>query len=142
MSKRYDAFGTQLQVADAGGLNFTTIAGLTNIEGPGGSREVRDATAHDSPGKFREKLPGFVDGGQVTLEGYYDPADATHDEATGLSGLWKSGEIRNFKIIDVDDADSETTFSGFVSEFSRSAPFEGMLGFSATIEVTGVPVFP
>lgn len=143
MSDRYHAFGTVLQMSDgAASPAFTAIAGLTNIDGPGVSVESLDATAHDSASAARQKLPGLVDGGQVTIEGYYDPADPTHDGTTGIAGVATDRAVRDFRIIDVDDANSQTDFSGFFVEFRRTAPFDGLLGFTATIEVTGVPTFP
>lgn len=138
--KKYDAFGTVLQMGDGnvvpGPEIFTAVAGLTNIEGPGGEREVRDATTHDSPNKAREKRAGFFDPGQVSIEGLYDPADPTH---VALIDALEDGELHNFKVIDVDDGAQVTSFTAFVQSWNRTAPHDDMLGFSATLEVTGLP---
>lgn len=139
--KKYDAFGTQLQMGDGnvdpGPEVFTSVAGLTNIEGPGGEREVRNVTSHDSPNKAAEKRSGFFDAGQVSLDGYYDPADPTH---VALIAALEDGELHNWKVIDVDDGAQSTAFSAFVQSWNRTAPHDGMLGFTATLEVTGLPV--
>jgi predicted secreted protein len=135
--KKYDAFGTQLQMGDGAAPEvFTAVAGLTNIEGPGGEREVRNATTHDSPNKAHEKRSGLFDAGQVSIEGYYDPADPTH---VALIGALEDGELHNFKVIDVDDGAQSTAFTAFVQSWGRTAPHDDMLGFSATLEVTGIP---
>ncbi len=140
---KYDAFGAQLQVSDGAAVPaFTAIAQLTSIDGPGLSTEVRDATTHDSAGNAREKRPGFLDGGTVDIEGYYDPAHATHNAATGIVGIASSRATRDFKVIDPSSPSATTTFRGFFSAFRRTAPHDGMLGFTATIEVTGLPTFP
>lgn len=140
---KIDAFGTQLQVSSGGATpTWTTIAGLTNIDGPGVTREILDATSHDSPNNAREKKPGLKDGGEVSIEGYYDPASGTHNTATGLAGFAQSGAVKDFRVVDTNAAGVMTTFSGFISEFRRTAPMENLLGFTSTIVVTGVPVFP
>jgi hypothetical protein len=143
MSNRIHAYGTQLQMSDGAGTPvFTAIAGLTNIEGPGISVESHDSTAHDSANAAREKLPGLFDAGQVSIEGYYDPSSATHDSTTGIVFVARSRLIRAFKIIDVDTGASTTAFNGFFVSFNPTRPFDGLMGFSATLEITGLPTFP
>lgn len=135
MSKKYDAFGTQLQMGDGAMPEvFTTVAGLRDIDGPGGDTEVRDATSHDSPGQRREKRPGFIDDGDVTLDGLYDPQDPSH---VAFLVARDTRAIKNWRIVDVDDDTSTTEFAGFIKSFRRRAPYNDMLGFRAAIEVTG-----
>lgn len=52
-----DAFGTQLKRDSTGAGAFVTIANVSDLNGPGRSREAIEVTAHDSPDKYRE----FVD---------------------------------------------------------------------------------
>lgn len=143
MSARINSFGTQLQMGDGGGVEvFTAIAGLTNIDGPGLSVGNMDATAHDTPSAAREFVPELIDGGEVSIEGYYDPAEATHKNTAGIIFVTRNRLTRNFKVVDKDTGASTTTFRAFFTEFRRTAPMDGLLGFTATLKITGLPVFP
>lgn len=139
MSNKYDAFGTQLQMGNGAGPEvFATIGGVRNIDGPGGDVEVRDATSHDSPNRAREKRPGFTDYGDVSFDLLYDPQDAGHMALIAAAG---DGELHNFRIVDVDDDASVTSFTGFVKTFRAARPYNDMLSARVSIEVTGAPDF-
>ena len=143
MATRIAAFGTQLQMHDGGNPgSYAALAGLTTMDGPGGDTEEIDATAHDSPGGFRETTPSFRDPGELSFEGFYDPADPTHNNATGVSGVWATAVKRAWKLVLTDTGASEVTFSGFVRNFQLQTPFDGMLGYSSAVRLSGLPTFP
>lgn len=140
MSKKYDAFGTVLQVGNIpvapATQVFINIAALTNIDGPNVGTEERDATTHDSPNGGREKRPGFLDAGSVDIEGFFDPADPSHIE---IITAWRGRQIRDYKILMVDDDDTTDEFKAFVTAFKKTQPHDNLMGFTATLTLSEVP---
>lgn len=64
-----DGFGTQFKRGDGGGVEvFTPLADVTNVSGPGLSRETIDVTSHGSPDAWMQFIGGLKDGGEVSLE--------------------------------------------------------------------------
>ena len=113
---------------------FVDIVGLTNITPFGLKTDIIDVTAHDSTNNYREKVPGSVDAGQLTLTGNYDPGAVSH---IWLQTEAASSTVRNFKITWPGSPTKTTTFSGYVTAMGPDAPFDGKLTFSATVEITG-----
>lgn len=76
---------------------FTAVANVENIEING--REVDEIEfTHLLTEIFKEYKPGFVDPGTITLTIAWNPADATHDEDTGIEYLLTSGLSRDWKL--------------------------------------------
>jgi hypothetical protein len=144
--KKYDAAGAVLQVGDGDpngtGELFTAVAGLTDFGAPEISVEERDRTDHDSPNGAKEFGPGWLDGGSISLEGFYDPAEPTQGGTTGLVYLATNRITRNWKIVLTDDAASTVTFRGFLTGFSVGLPHDGDMTFSASAKITGLPTYP
>lgn len=128
-----DGFGTTLARSNmAGSPVFTDLAGITNISGPGISREVLDVSAHDSPDGYREFLGGIKDPGEVSLDVNYDPK--VHD-------VWMDDlddTVPRDYIITYSDGSTEE-FKALLTNFEPSAPFDDKLSASATFKVTGKP---
>jgi len=131
------AKGIQLQMSDMQETpQFTAIAELTNIDGPGLTVPTVDATAHDMD--WAEHLGGIPDGGEVTIEGNYLPASATQGATTGLLSNVGAGAI-DFKVIFPDTAATTWEFSALVTGFTPRGPVADKLSFSATLKLTGQP---
>lgn len=134
-----DGFGTQFQRATnlTPGTTFETIANVTNIGGPDRSRETIDVTAHDSPGGWMEFIGGLKDGGEISLDVNYDPAEATHD----LDDDFDDDLARNYRIIILPDTADEYTWSikGVMTELSDEFPYDDKMARSMTIKVSGKP---
>lgn len=134
------AFGTTLKI---GGTAGTAVVNVTSIEGPGLSSEYIDTTAHDSSGSYREFVPSFLDAGEVTLRINYDPAAATHKNATGgLLKLFNDKASTSFAIGFPTTPVAYVVFTGYVSAFAPSAPFDGKLEADVTIRISGAPTLP
>ena len=75
------AQGTKLKI----GAN--SIAELTSIGGLSLSADTIDVTTLDSDG-YREFIQGMKDGGEVSISGYFNPADTNghHPDACSAAG--------------------------------------------------------
>jgi len=123
------ALGTTLAIG------ATTVGGLTSISGVELSADTTDVTTLDSTDGYREFVGGFIDGGEVSADGYL--SDSGTDEATLVT---KVGGDEEECVITFSNG-ATWTFAGVVTGFSTSADLEDAIGFSITIKVSGKPVF-
>lgn len=119
---------------------FTTVAENLNVGLPSMSKAVIDATSHDSPNRYREFIGGLKDGGEITIDGHYLPANATQGFTTGLGADFESDDARNYRIV-LPASLGTWAFSGIVTRYNPSAPLDGKMGLSVTIKITGKPTF-
>jgi predicted secreted protein len=130
------ALGTILKIGSAAA--GVAVVNVTSIEGPGLSTETIDVTAHDSAGAFREEIPTFISGGEVTLRINYDPSEVTHGaDAGGLVKLWEDRALSAFAIVYPTTPATNVEYSGYVTGFAPSAPFDGKLEANVTIKISG-----
>lgn len=128
-----DGFGTSLARGNGADPEvFAVIAGVTNISGPGISREVLDVTGHDSPDAYREFLGGLKDPGEVSADINYRPA--VHDQF--VDDL-DDEEPRNYKLVFPDG--TEWAFPAILTNFEPTAPMDDKLTASITWKVSGKP---
>lgn len=128
------AFGTEFS------WNGETVAGLNAINGIEITAETVDVTTHDSEGAFREFLTGFLDAGEVSLEGFFDPEDTTGQQAMLASSLAR--EIKQCIITFPASTGATWTFNGLITAIKiGDAPVDNAIPFSATIKPSGQPVF-
>lgn len=130
----YAAYGTLLK------LGGTTVAGVTNIGGPGLTLETIDVTNHSSTNAWREFVGGLKDGGEVSLDIVFDPAAATHRNASGgLLYLLTTRVSGSFSITFPDSGGTVWSFTAFVTSFEPSGAVADGLTASVTLKITGAP---
>ena len=142
---KYAAKGTVFAIEDAAVPGtFVAVAGVRSIDGPTLSTDEIDVSCHSSPGFKKQFVPGFGDGGSITLELLFDPADVTQDLTTdGLLDLWNRGIVKNAQIIWPDAGASEWDFvNGFFTSYEVSATHDEALTASVGFKVSGAPAFP
>ena len=113
---------------------WEAIAEVTNISGPGLTRDLIEVTSLDSTGGWREFIGGFKDGGTVVLSMNYTRA--------GLDAFregFESGTAESYEIVLPDDTSIE--FEGFVQEFPLTIPTDAQITMETTIKVSGAPTF-
>ena len=116
-------------------FNAKNIGALTSIGEITPDSEELDATTLDSQGGYREFLQGFKDSGEVTLSGYYDKADVGQQEL--ITG-YGNGEVKAVAI-DFPNSTGGATFNAYVKSFTLgSADVDGIVGFGATLRISGV----
>lgn len=125
------ALGTTLKV------NSKAVGGLTTINGIEISAETVDLTALDNQSGYREKEPGFKDGGEVTVSGFLDGSDDGQDE---MYTLLNSGATTTCNIVFPAKIGKTWTFTAGVSRFVTGVELEGGVTFEATLLVSGQPV--
>lgn len=134
-----DGFGTLFQRATTltPGTTYETIANVTNISGPERTRETIDVTAHDSPDQWMEFIGGLKNGGEISLDINYDPAEATHD----LDDDFDDAAPRNYRIVILPDTEDEYTWQlkGILTTLGDEFPYDDKMARSMTIKVTGKP---
>lgn len=122
-------------------IGTTTVGGLTSIGGVELSADTIDVTTLDSDGGYREFINGFVDGGEVTAEGYMDEKGTDEAALVALVGGNAKECVIQFPKGTNTTAGPKWEFSGVVTGFSTSADLEDPLGFSITVKVSGKPTF-
>jgi len=130
-----DGFGAQLKRGDGAGPEvFTAIADPTSISGPGLSRETIDVTSHGSVDGWMEFLGGLKDGGEVSIDVNYDPAN--HDF---LVDDFEDAAPRNYQIVFPDPDETTWSFGAILTGFEPEAPYDDKLAASLTFKVSGKP---
>jgi predicted secreted protein len=116
-------------------LGSTTISEVTSISAPNLSADTIDVTTHGSTSRYREFIQGLRDGGEISIEGFYNTASS----ATIVTQFNTTSAAT--ATIDLPTSPSVTRFTASVicTAFSAEAPVDGAIGYSATFKVTGVP---
>ncbi len=141
MPTALSAQGTQLQVGDGQTPeNFTTIARVMSIEGPGFQRDEIDVTSHDSQ-EWKETIAGLKDASDLKFTVTWNPADPTHDETTGLLAMFNDGATRNWRLVFPTNPVKRWQFSGWVKSLGAKEPVNGALTMDVDIRVSGAPNF-
>lgn len=113
-----------------------TVGSLTSIGGVSASADTIDVTALDNTTGYREFVAGLKDGGDISLSGYFDYADAGQK---ALYTAFESGEEGDCEIVFPAAMDCKWTFSGVVTAIETGAELEGAVSFSCTVKVSGKP---
>lgn len=125
------SIGTKLKI----GAN--SITELTSINGLDLSADTIETTTLDSPDGYRTYAQGLKDPGEVSISGFYNPADTNGQKA--LYDAFNSGALTNFSIIFPAALGADWSFSGIVTAFKTGAELEDGISFEATIKVSGKP---
>lgn len=128
------ALGTKFVLGSSSTAAGSVIANLTGISGPSISVDTIDVTAHDSTNSFREFVAGIIDAGEVSLEGNFVSATAGNIVLTELTARTSTKAT----IVFPSGAYWYSTGS-LVTGLETDAPFDGKIGFSATVKLIGKP---
>lgn len=130
------AFGAELWLGPAGGT-LVKVAELLSVTPPTRSREMIDATTHDSTGGAQEFIAeGIYDPGEIAFQGNYI-AGSSGDDA--MVTAVTDGVLRDWKIVAKSAADTEDMEgSGFLNSYGvDDLPTNGKQTFSGAIKVSG-----
>lgn len=149
------AIETHLQAGNGASPEvYTTIAFISDIDGPSLKGTMVDTTSHSQDNPWRTKTVTLLDAGQIKMNVFYFPSNTTlaFDAAgvpgttpPGLGYMFTSrgyqdpGVPYNFRIV-YPDADTTTDyFQAFVLDFQITAKVADVLRASVTLELTGQP---
>ena len=112
-----------------------TIAEVTNISGPGISRETFDVTSHDCT--WGEHVAGLPDGGEISIDLNWLPSNTTqtilHNDMTATA--------QAYALLFSDAATTTWTMTVLVTGMTPAAPVDGALTATATFKLTGAITF-
>lgn len=115
----------------------TTAGNIISISGPNQVREAVDYSNCDSASKWREKLPGMLDSGELTFEVNYDGASG--GTANDLAAMLAATAVSSVVVTWVDT--SSWTCNGMVTGLSGGLSFDDKVTQSVTVATTGVPSY-
>lgn len=128
------ATGTKLKI---GGTNPKAVAHVSSIGGPNQSKESIDVTALDSASGYREFIDGFKDGGEVSVQGFFDYAD---DGQKAVYSAFDGEGVEDFVIEFPTRIGAKWAFKGVITAFEITSEVGNAVGFTTTIKVSGKPV--
>lgn len=128
--------GTKLLIAAATGNTDVEVGGLSSISGIDASADEVEVTDMGNTDGYREYLPGFKDGGEVSVSGYMDGADAGQSR---MYDLMESGDVVDCKIQFPAKIGKTWSFKAGVTKFTTSADVDDAITFEATLKVSGKP---
>lgn len=135
MTTKYSAHGTKLKIGDgASSEAFTEIANCRSISGPTFALETVDVTSHSSPNHYREVIPSFLSGGEVSFELIYDPADVQHEK---LFTDYEGRSLRNFKLVLTDTNEMEYAFAAYVTSMELQTPIDNAISCNVKLSISG-----
>lgn len=123
---------TFLRGDGASSESFSAIAEINSIGGPGMSRDMIDVTDLDSTGGYKEYIPSFRDGENVTLN-----MNFTRDGYIDMLNDFESDDAVNYQIKFADTGATTITFAGFVQGIPLSITPTDKITLDVTIKVSG-----
>ncbi len=138
------AFGTLIKVGDgASPQTFYTVAGVTDIDGPGSSVDEAETTSHSTGSPHRTFIPTLIDDGEISFPCNFDPAHATHSITStyGLEYLFQNRQVRAFQIHanKSDGTKQIRQFNAFVKDLGESYPVDGIQVRDVTLRIVTAP---
>lgn len=120
------AMGTTLKK----GTDF--IANLTSIDGVSVSADTIETTALDTVGGYRTFVTSLKDAGEVSLSGHFD-----YSSHNTLLDDFEDATPTLYTITFPDG--TSWGFTAVVTAFGTSAELEDLIGFEATLKISGRP---
>lgn len=134
------SFGSYLKLGDGGTAEtFATIAEVLDIKGPSLELETEDVTSHDSTDGWAEHIGTILNGGEVSFEVNWLPANATQSFTAGLLKDMVGRTKRNFQLVVPAAASLTWSFAALVTAFEPDLPVKGAQKASITLLLTGKP---
>jgi len=126
-------FSTTLEGSAA---TYVTVGQVRSIAGPSTKTTVQDVTTHSTAGNWMNKLATLIDPGDLTFPINWDPADTTHQFATGMWIQLVQLSQNFWKLIFFASAGT-LTFLGFVTQHAYNVPVDNVLSANIQITVNG-----
>jgi|GEM_PF-6198851 len=131
--------GSQIAVAATTAGAYDVIGGLLSWDGPNRTKPIIDMTCiTDSTNDYVEKLGGYKDAGEVSLELLFYSTDDTGQ--TTLAAGYESSTAYAFEIYRGSTTDSKYHFKAIVQDYGEAMPGrDEAMTRSVTLALTGRP---
>jgi len=134
MPEGYSGFGAVFE------WNGQPVAGLTSIGTPTQTIDALDVTVHGSADGYRDFIGGLANGGEITLSGYAYPNDTLGQIA--MMTDFQSKTRRTATMTWPTAIAAVWSATGLITALHfGDMPIDGLIPFSATIQVCGKPTF-
>lgn len=127
-NENFIGHGTKFERKNGG--NFVPVAEVFDINGPGISRDVVETTNYDSPDRWREKIGGLRDGGDVTFT-----LNFRNSTYTVFRADFDGDDPVEYRIVLPNGF--TLTFLGLVTAMPLAIPVGDRVTMDVTIEVSG-----
>jgi len=133
-SNAFSGVGTQFKRAttESSGSGFAALAEVNSIVGPNKTRTTIDVTSLDSVGGYREFIPSFRDGGEITLGMNFTP-----DTYDLVNEDFEDEDKRQYQIVLGNVAATTFEFWAYVTNLSSAVPLDDKVTADVTVKVTG-----
>lgn len=129
------AYGTLLKMGDGATPEvFSTVAEVLDIDLPEISANYEEVTSHDSNG-WEESVATLLSGGEPGFKVNWIPANATHNETTGMLYAALNRVRKNWKIV-LPNSAKTFAFAAYCS-VKPSASVKGVLENEIKLKITG-----
>jgi len=134
------AIGTSLTKKKSGSeIADWVLASLTSIGELGLEIGELDVTTLDSPNKAKEYNPGDLDSGELAISGIFKK-EGDSQTAVKMMSLIEASAVESW-LITYPSGDT-FAFDAFIKSFKvTEATPDGLVGFNATLRVSGKPVY-
>lgn len=112
--------------------DYTAIAEVKSITGPGMARDFIDVSSLDSTGGYREFIGGFKDGGELTFS-----MNFVFDGYNDMKTDFESSDVRDYQIVLPDTGETTLSFSGYVTALPLNIVPDDAVTVDVTIKITG-----
>jgi predicted secreted protein len=133
--------GALLKMAATDGTTFATIAELRSVPFPQLVGSRLDVTTHDTSGFVRQYVAGLDDLPAIRFQINWLPANATHDETTGLLSVQRDKSIRNWKL-QLPAAVTPTkvfSFQAQITTFNPTVPIDNVMQVEIELQPNAAP---
>lgn len=135
MTQALAGLGAHIKLGSSGSSNFSTIAEVLDLTGPGETLNMTEVTNHDST--YVERIPTVLDGGEVTFDVNTLPGDATQGSTAGLRNLLRNKEQRAFRMFYSSTSSRHEQFNAYVTNSELNLPVQEQIRTSFTLTVDG-----
>lgn len=113
---------------------FTTIPEVLKLSVPGEKFDLLDISSHDNPTIYRRFMAGFSDGGVLTAEIHWTPANSVH---AALQTDNHNVTLRNFKVVFPATPNNTASFSAYVEDISPNGDVGKPLTATVRLRIAG-----
>lgn len=134
----------RLQRADdsspAGFLDIGEIS-EDGVDGPGLARDAIDVSHSQSPNRYREFIPGMLDGGEISATLLLKPSATQGQNHQEMIDDLNTATLRQYRMLFPPGASQTVvwTFDGFFTSLGHAVPVADKMTLAFTIKISGQP---